>query len=212
MSRDTALLDAARDRFEAAHREDARTIEVDGAVVPWALRYHQRLVHWVLHFSPDASVPLRLAASCQHIRRWAIPRTDYEGGRRGYRQWRRDLARFHAREAGGILKQVGYDDETIARVGDLLRKVGLNRDPEVQLFEDAICMVFFEMDFIDFAGKHEDAKLVGILRRTWAKLSEPGREAASEFARTLPPDVRRLVEEANRFRPLRPAGPAQHSG
>jgi len=196
VSRDAALLNVARERFEAAHREDTRTFEVDGAEVPWALHYHGRLLHWVLHFAPHASVPLRLAACCQHIRRWAIPRTDYEDGRRGYRRWRSELARFHAREAGGILGHVGYEKETITRVGDLLRKVGLNRDPEVQLFEDAICMVFFEMDLVDFAGKHEDAKLVDILRRTWAKLSASGRAAALQLATTLPPDVRRLVDEA----------------
>ena len=41
------------------------------------------------------------------------------------------------------------------RVESLLRKLGLARDREVQLFEDAICMVFFEMDFVDLAAKHD---------------------------------------------------------
>jgi hypothetical protein len=36
--------------------------------------YAQRLTDWVLRLSPDATEELRLAARCQHICRWEIPR------------------------------------------------------------------------------------------------------------------------------------------
>jgi hypothetical protein len=189
-------LAAALARFEAAHGEDPRSVTVEGAEVPWSLHYHGRLTRWVLHFDPDASEPLRLAAACQHVRRWQIPRSDYGAGRREYRRWRSDLAKMHAEFARGVLEDVGYDDATIARVEDLLRKIGLGRDPEVQLFEDAICMVFFENEFADLANKHDDAKLVDILRRTWAKMSERGRKAAVALLPRLPERERRLVGEA----------------
>ena len=38
--------------------------------------------------------------------------------------------------------------------------------------------MFLENYFADFAAKHDEEKLIGILRRTWAKMSAVGREAA----------------------------------
>jgi hypothetical protein len=187
---------AALDHFEAAHREDPRTILVSGVATPWSAHYHARLAYWVRRFDPEASVPLRLAAACQHIRRWQMPRTDYDAGRRGYRKWRSDLADMHARTAREVLKEVGYDEPTVARVEALIRKVGLGSDPEVQLFEDAICMVFFESEYVELASKHDDAKVIDILRRTWAKMSAKGHAAALALSAGLPDRERRLVETA----------------
>jgi len=187
---------AALERFRAAHREDPRTIDVSGRAVPWSVHYHERLAHWVEHFDPDASLPLRLAAACQHIRRWTVPRTAYEEGRRGYRRWRSDLAQMHARTAREVLADVGFDEATIGRVATLIRKVGLARDPEVQLFEDAICMVFFELEYADLARKHDDAKLIDILRKTWEKMSPEGREAALALSAGMGDRERRLLESA----------------
>jgi hypothetical protein len=187
---------AALDRFERAHREDPRTIVLNGSAVPWSVHYHARLAHWVDRFDPAASLPLRLAAACQHIRRWMVPRSDYEAGRGGYRKWRSNLAQMHARAAREVLSESGFDEATIARVETLVRKIGLARDPEVQLFEDAICMVFLELDYADLARKHDDAKLVDILRRTWEKMSPRGREAALALSAGLGERERRLLEAA----------------
>jgi hypothetical protein len=191
-----ARLERALARFGAAHREDPRRIVVDGEELPWSVHYHRRLGHWILHFDAEASVPLHLAAACQHIRRWRVPRSDYGAGRRGYRRWRSDLAKMHAEIAREVLEDVGYDEETVTRVEVLLRKTGLARDPEVQLFEDAICMVFFELEYVDLAAKHDDEKLVDILRKTWGKMSGAGRRAALDLASGLPERPRRLVEAA----------------
>jgi len=202
------LLAAALARFEAPHREDPRSVTVSGAPTPWSVHYHRRLMHWVLRFDPDASTALRLAAACQHVRRWRIPRTSYAAGRVGYRRWRSDLAVMHAEIAREVLAEVGYDEPTLERVETLLRKVGLGRDREVQVFEDAICMVFFENELVDLAARHDDAKVVGILRRTWAKMSPAGRRAALTLARTLPERERRLVETAASEVPGGPAAGA----
>jgi len=187
---------AALEHFQAAHFEDPRTILVNGVVVPWSVHYHARLAHWVRRFDPEASLPLGLAAACQHIRRWTVPRGEYEAGRRGYRRWRSDLAQMHARTAREVLEKVGLDEATITRVEALVRKVGLARDPEVQVFEDAICMVFFELDYADLVTKHDDAKLVDILRRTWDKMSPVGREAALALSADMGDRERRLLDAA----------------
>ena len=79
MAAENRRFDLAIQEFDAAHREDP-TILVDDQEVPWSLLYHRRMTHWVKHLAPDAPEPLLLAARCQHIRRWTIPRSDYPNG------------------------------------------------------------------------------------------------------------------------------------
>ena len=60
----------------------------------------------------------------------------------------------------------------------LLRKRGLKTDPDVQLMEDVICLVFLEHYFHDFAQKHNAEKLVPIVQKTWKKMTRKAHEAA----------------------------------
>ena len=83
---------------------------------------------------------------------------------------------------------------TIGRVEALLRKERLKADPEAQLLEDIICLVFVEHYLGDFAPKHEEEKLLGVLRKTWRKMSEAGRQAALDL--DLRPAVSSLLERA----------------
>jgi len=98
----------------------------------------------------------------------------------GYLRWRKTLYQFHADKAGQILREVGYDDATIARVQSLLRKEKLKVDPEMQTLEDVICLVFLEYYFADFAREHaaDEPKILNIIRKTWAKMSPRGHAAA----------------------------------
>ena len=184
----------AVERFDAANGEDPNREFADGVEQPKELVYARRMTARLDRFRPDAPEAVRLAARCQHIRRWTIPRTDYAAGREGYRRWRTELARFHADTAGAILRDVGYGDEVVARVGSLLRKERLKADPDVQLLEDVICLVFVEHYLAGFAPKHDEETLAGVLRKTWRKMSEDGRRAALALA--LPADLRSLVERA----------------
>ena len=196
MAAENRRFDLAIQEFDAAHREDPRSILVNDQEVPWSLLYHRRMTHWVKHLAPDAPETLLLAARCQHIRRWTIPRSDYPMNRSGYKRWRKRLAQFHAEQAAEILGRIGYDQETIDRLGELLQKIRLKLDPEVQLFEDAICLVFLENEFSDFAQKHDQEKLVKILQKTWKKMSSQGHQSARELVKQLDPETRRLVEKA----------------
>src|SRR5436309_4432758 len=122
-------------RFDAANAQDPRDIE---------LPYAQRLSAWVERLAPEASASLRLAARCQHLRRWASPRESYPPGRVGYLKWREALKHFHAEEAGKILREVGYDDAMVERVQKLNLK---KKDPETDVLEDALCLLFLETQF-----------------------------------------------------------------
>lgn len=181
-------------RFDRANAEDPNVEMVDGASHPKELLYAQRMSEALERFAPESPEVVRLAARCQHIRRWTVPRDSYPEGRDGYRRWRTDLGRFHAETAGGILREVGYDDATVSRVQALLRKERLKADPEVQLLEDVICLVFLSHYLAAFAAQHEDEKVVGILQKSWRKMSERGRSAALDL--DLAPELRRLVTRA----------------
>lgn len=193
---DDARFRSAVARFQEAHCEDPVTVDTDGGQVPWSVHYHRRLVAWVRRLEPEASEALLLAAHCQHIRRWTLPRDRYPLGAAGYKRWRKTLARYHAQEAGRILGEAGYDEVTIGRVRALVRKLRLRLDPEAQLLEDAVCLVFLENEFEAFSRKHDDAKLADILRKTWRKMSPQGREAALAVAGSLPEPLRLLVGNA----------------
>ncbi len=190
----SSFLAAALERIDQSNARDPRLDEADGEAVPKELLYGHRMSEALSRLAPDASEALQIAVRAQHIRRWEIPRTEFPLGRQGYKRWRTRLMEHHARVAAQILEEVGYDSSTIERVGSLLRKEGLKRDPETQTLEDVACLVFLEHYFDDFARDHDDEKLVSILRKTWRKMSEPGREAARELE--LSERALRLVREA----------------
>lgn len=181
-------------RIDAANAEDPNVERVDGRDVPKELVYGQRMSTCLDRFAPNASEALRLAARAQHIRRFEIPRSEYPDGRAGYHRWRTELMKRHAAHAREILEQVGYDEETIARVEHLVRKRDLKRDAEVQTLEDVICLVFLEHYWSEFAAKHDEEKLIVILQKTWAKMSPDGHAAA--LALPLSEADRALVAKA----------------
>ena len=185
---------AAITEFDAANCRDPNVVTVDGVAYPGALLYAQRMTQWLDRLAPQASEALKLAARCQHICRWEIPRDRYPMTREGYHEWRSELASFHADKAEQILAKVGYDEETIARVRELLVKKNLKTDSETQILEDVICVVFLGSYFADFSTKHDRDKVIRILRRTWQKMSPLGRKAALQL--DLREDVRGLVSEA----------------
>ncbi len=173
----TRFLEAVR-RFDEVNAQDPRADRVDGVEVPRELAYARRMTETLDRFAPEASEELRLAARAQHIARWRIPRESEPMDRAGYKRWRSGLMAMHAELAGGILREVGYGEETIDRVAALLRKRGMGRDPEVQVLEDVICLVFLQHYLAEFAAGHPQEKVIDILRKTWGKMSPLGREAA----------------------------------
>jgi hypothetical protein len=187
-------LEQAIARIDAVHAEDPNRTETGGGPVAAELAYAQRMSRWLSELEPDASEALQLAVRAQHLRRWSVPRDQYPDGRSGYKRWRSDLARMHADTAGELLREVGYEEETVGRVQDLILKKRLKTDPEVQTLEDVACLVFLEYYFSDFRLKHEEDKLIRILQKTWGKMSESARQRALQLA--LPAPERELLERA----------------
>ncbi|HMH22717.1 MAG TPA: DUF4202 domain-containing protein [Puia sp.] len=164
--------------FDAYNRQDPHILTMEGIAYPAEYFYAQQCWHWVRRLQPDAGETLLLASRCQHIGRWEIPRSAYPAGKAGYYSWRTGLAKFHADKAGGILTGIGYDAVTTDAVRSILLKEDLRNNPDMQVMENALCLVFLQFQYEDFGRQQEEEKMIRILKKTWAKMSQPGRDAA----------------------------------
>ncbi|SPE61673.1 conserved hypothetical protein [Verrucomicrobia bacterium] len=178
---DPARFETALRRFDEENARDPNLEPVERAAQPRELVYAQWLTKWVLKLCPEASEELRLAARCQHLCRWMVPRDSYPMTRAGYLQWREGLKRFHAQKAGDILRATGYPKEAIARVQSLNLKQNFPHDPEGRVLEDALCLVFLEHQFAALASKTTEEKMINALQKAWKKMTP----AAQTFATQL---------------------------
>ncbi len=172
---------AAISQFDKSNENDPNKESFEGKVFSKELLYANRMTQCLDKFNPDAEEALKLAVRCQHIRRWEIPREDYEMNRVGYLKWRNDLKTFHADKASEILKEVGYEDELVESVRFLLLKKQLKQNEMTQALEDVICLVFLEFYFEKFSEKYSQEKMINILQKTWKKMSPDGHKAAMEL-------------------------------
>jgi hypothetical protein len=177
----TPRFDDAIAAIDAANADDPNTIEVDGVVRPKEQAHAELMTHWVTRLDSNATDVQLLAARAHHLRRWALPRSDYPEGRSGYLRWRTDAKRRHADEVAAILRSCDYDEPTIERVQQIIRKERLRTDPVVQVHEDALCLVFLQTQLRDTAVQLGPDKAVDVLGKTVAKMSQAGRDEARQL-------------------------------
>ncbi|MDE3068661.1 MAG: DUF4202 domain-containing protein, partial [Verrucomicrobiota bacterium] len=106
------------------------------------------------------------------------PRDSYPLTRAGYLKWRENLKKFHAQNAGAILREVGYDENLVRRVQELNLKKNFPNDPEGRVLEDALCLVFLEFQFVDLAARTTEDKMITALRKSWQKMTPVARAEA----------------------------------
>ncbi|OAX80035.1 hypothetical protein ACJ72_05640 [Emergomyces africanus] len=173
--------DKALVRIDDAHREDPNIVSVDGSQVPYELHYANTMTKYLDLRDSSASEILRLAVRAQHLRRWEIPRSSYPMTRPGYFAWRTALKNRQADIAEEICLDCGYDADEAGRVASLVRKENMKQDEECQTLEDVACLVFLDDQFEKFEKEHDEEKIVGILKKTWAKMSQRGHELALQI-------------------------------
>jgi len=184
----------ARELVDAAHAADPNRA-ADGRAAE--LVYADRMEAWVARVVPEASPLLRLAARCQHLERWSVPRATFPEGRAGYLKWRQSLYLKQAARAKELLLAAGVPEAGAAEVATWVSKTAMKTNPGTQALEDAACLVFLESEIEAFAAQHADyprEKFIAILRKTWAKMSSRARELA--LGLSLPPPIAALVREA----------------
>lgn len=180
--------------FDAYNQQDPITLAWDDVTYPAEYFYAIELYNWVLKLDPQASEAVLLASRSQHIGRWEVPRETYPLGKSGYLNWRSDLAKFHAAKAHELMLQAGYAPDFIEGVKRIILKQKIKLDPEVQLIENALCLVFLQFQFEDFIQKHTEEKLITIIKKTWNKMSQSGRDAALKLQHS--DEALRLIRKA----------------
>jgi len=184
----------ARQHIDAAHSADPR-ITADGR--PAELVYADRMEHWIELLTPNAPDLLRLAARCQHLQRWQVPRSSHPAGRSGYLAWRTSLYKIQAAHAARLMREAGIPEPDIEQATTWISKSGLKTNPGTQALEDAACLVFLENEIAEFARQHADyprEKFIHILQKSWKKMSAPAQQHAMQLP--LPPAIATLVREA----------------
>jgi len=192
--RDQRRFEAALRRFDEENARDPHVEQAAGVGHPRELLYAQWLSEWVLKLCPGASEELRLAARCQHLCRWMVPRESYPMTRAGYLKWREALKQFHAQKAGEILREVGYAEEVVARVQSLNLKKNFPYDVEGRMLEDALCLVFLEHQFAELASKTADDKMINALQKAWRKMTPAAQAQALKLS--YGPCQQALLEQA----------------
>ncbi|CAO1619531.1 unnamed protein product [Parajaminaea phylloscopi] len=189
------------DGGEKEHTQDE--LAYADAVEDWAMK--------LLETDPNASVLtngpggvslIRLAARCQHLERFLTPRSSFPDGKVGYLKWRKALYVIQADRARELLAQAGICQEEQIMVRRWVSKTDLKPgkddcDPGSQLLEDAAVLVFLQDQLAGFALQHQDytkAKYIGILAKTWKKLSANAKSAALSIQ--MDPALKAIVVEA----------------
>lgn len=183
-------------RIDAENADDPKRIEVAGEMRPYALVYGERMSERLAKLAPAASDLLKIAARAQHIRRFDMPRDGHPMDKPGYHAWRNALKVHHAEVVGRLMAEAGWSPDDVARVGQLVRKEGIKRDPEAQTVEDCASLVFLEHEYAEFGEKYTDEKVVDIVAKTWRKMSEAGHAQALELVPLLPERLQKLTVQA----------------
>lgn len=184
----------ARQLIDTAHSADPHQAK-DGR--PAELVYADRMEGWTARVASAPTPLLLLAARCQHLERWSVPRTSFPDGKAGYFAWRKSLYTKQAERARELLLQAGVSAEEASEVATWVAKNGLKTNPGTQALEDAACLVFLEKEIESFAAQHAEyprEKFVDIIRKTWRKMSPRAQELA--LGLKLAPDIGALVREA----------------
>ena len=176
-----SLYEAAIAAIDAANAADPTIVTVRGTAQPLALVHGLLASEWVARLRSDADDTLLLAARAHHLRRWELPRAQYEPGKAGYLRWKRDQRQRHARDVGELLASIGYDSLTIERVQGLVRRDHLATDAGSQAVEDAACLVFIETQLADVSTKLEHDHLIDVIRKTAKKMTPAALAAVSQI-------------------------------
>ena len=192
-SRAIALVDQANGEDPHQDTDDA------GHALPKELLYGQRMSDMLARFAPAADPAMQVAVRAQHIRRWTVPRDRYPMDKVGYHQWRTGLYRFHGDLAAQLAREAGAPEAEAARIQAAVSKRDLKTNADTQLVEDVASLVFIESYMAHFASQKADyseEKWLGIIAKTWRKMSAAAQDFALKGGIRLPAPLVPLIQKA----------------
>ena len=185
--------------IDEANSQDPNHERVNGKSCPKEQIYAVRMTNMLKRFKPDADELMHIAVRAQHIKRWCSPRSDFPMNKQGYHQWRSALYIFHADTVVELMQQAGCSEAQQQRVHNAVAKKHIKRNPDSQLVEDIASLVFIEHYMLAFAQTkpdYDEQKWIGILQRTWQKMSPQAHDFVLTGNITLPAPLVPLIEKA----------------
>lgn len=161
-------------QIDALHNADPNTVEHDAQTVSAEWLYSERMLQILLLHTPSADYVLKLAAKCQHNKRWEIPRSTFEINKKGYYQWRAAIMEHQLAATTEALRQSGLEATDIELVCNALRSKNDKTHAQAAIIEDVACLVFIKWYLVDFASQFDVEKATVILKKTAAKMTDYG--------------------------------------
>ena len=161
-------------QIDALHNADPNTVEHDAQTVSAEWLYSERMLQILLLHTPSADYVLKLAAKCQHNKRWEIPRSTFEINKKGYYQWRAAIMEHQLAVTTQALHQSGLEAADIELVCNALRSKNDKTHAQAAIIEDVACLVFIKWYLVDFASQFDVEKATVILKKTAAKMTDYG--------------------------------------
>lgn len=179
--------------------QDVNTTFFENKNHPKELLYGHLMTNCLVQHWPQSSELLQIAVRGQHIKRWHLKRASFASGKAGYYQWRTSLGKYHAQLTASLMVDAGYSLEEADRTSAIIRKDKIKSDAETQTLEDVACLVFLQHYFSAFADKYTgsdeaEEKIINIVRKTWAKMSDKAHDIALTL--TLPGHLGVIVKKA----------------
>ena len=167
--------------INSVHNQDPNSETIDGVDIKAELLYSQRMLDILQKVQPNASLELQLAAQCQHISRWSIPRTTFSMDKKGYYQWRAAIMEHQLSVTSSVLKQAEINEQSIEIVVDTLKNKADKTNINASIIEDTACLTFIKWYLVPFAGQFDPEKAKVILQKTANKMSERGLKLIPEL-------------------------------
>ena len=167
--------------INSVHNQDPNSETIDGVDIKAELLYSQRMLAILQKVQPNASLELQLAAQCQHISRWSIPRTTFSMDKKGYYQWRAAIMEHQLSVTSSVLKQAEINEQSIEIVVDTLKNKADKTNINASIIEDTACLTFIKWYLVPFAGQFDPEKAKVILQKTANKMSERGLKLIPEL-------------------------------
>lgn len=183
-------------KIDIIHQEDPNLELYQGVEVKAEWLYSERMLEVLAKVAPEASLELKLAAKCQHMHRWGIPRNTFTIDKKGYYQWRAAVMEHQLGYTVGVLEDAGIAATSIDVVVDALKNKADKTNVHAAIIEDTACLVFIKWYLVDFAGQFEVEKAKTILAKTAKKMTAHGLSLLSQL--NLAPavlDILKLLED-----------------
>ena len=182
--------------INSVHQQDPNSETVDGIEIKSELLYSRRMLRMLEKVQPDASFALKLAAQCQHISRWSIPRATFPTGKKGYYEWRAAIMKHQLSVTTSVLQQAEINGQSIEIIVDALKNKADKSNINASIIEDTACLTFIKWYLVPFAGQFDPEKAKDILQKTAGKMSERGLKLISEIE--LSKDVLNVLSLLNK--------------